>query len=408
MKCMNFRMSVLLLFLIGALAACGQAEPTPQPPAPPTPEPVTEAESTPAAMPTPTTALPTPIVMPATVTPVPTITVAPTPEAAETGGDSLTFITLADFGTDRNPLTGEQVDPANLERRPIAFKLSNAPPQFVRPQSGLNEADLVFEHITEGSITRLTLIVYGNNPRDIGPIRSARLIDVELPAMYDSALVFSGASTGVNQRLNRSDFVDRILRGGAGYYRTGANKPYEHTLYGNPLLFWQQMDQQGLNTPPNFTSNMAFGSQPPPGGSPATAVSIDYRWEVVRWEYDAGQGRYRRWAANEPHRDGNTNEQVAVANVAVVFANHVEDPTICEEIRDGRCLHLSLQIQVWGSGRAIIFRDGQQYNVTWQRTNRSDMLSFYDEAGNPFPLQIGNTWFQMAPLGWDNQISVTR
>jgi hypothetical protein len=92
----------------------------------------------------------------------------------------------------------------------------------------------------------------------------------------------------------------------------------------------------------------------------------------------------------------------------VVFANHVEDPQICEEIRDGRCLHLSLQIQVWGSGRAFVFRDGQQYNVTWRRTNRSDMLSFYDEAGNPFPLQIGNTWFQMVPLGWDNQINITR
>jgi hypothetical protein len=406
---MKLRFFVLPLFLmVTLLTACGQAEPTPLPPLPPTPGPPRAVDDNETTPPTPTVVLPTPVIMPATVTPVPTVTPAGPAESAQSDTEAATFITLADFGPDRNPLTGQLVDPANLQRRPIAFKLSNAPPQHVRPQSGLNEADLVFEHITEGSITRLTLIVYGNSPPDIGPIRSARLIDVELPAMYDSALVFSGASTGVNQRLNRSDFTERILRGGAGYYRTGANKPYEHTLYGNPLLFWQQMEQPGLNTPPNFTSNMAFSSQPPVGGAPAPALSIDYRWEVVRWEYDAALGRYRRWAAGEPHRDGNTNEQVAAANVVVVFANHVDDPTICEEIRDGRCLHLSVQIQVWGSGRAIVFRDGQQYNVTWQRTNRSDMLSFYDEAGNPFPLQIGNTWFQMVPLGWDNQISINR
>jgi hypothetical protein len=402
---LKLRYCVLSLILILALAGCGQAEPTPLPRAP-EPTPAVGDNQTAAA--TPTLVLPTPVIIPATITPLATVTAVATGEPVDASPEAAVFITLADFGPDRNPLTGEQVGSANLERRPIAFKLSNAPPQHVRPQSGLNEADLVFEHITEGSITRLTLIVYGNNPRDIGPIRSARLIDVELPAMYDSALVFSGASTGVNQRLNRSDFVDRILRGGAGYYRTGANKPFEHTLYGNPLLFWQQMDQQGLNTPPNFTSNMAFSSQPPPGGQPAPALSIDYRWEVVRWEYDTALARYRRWAAGEPHRDGNTNEQVVAANVVVVFANHVEDPQICEEIRDGRCLHLSLQIQVWGSGRAFVFRDGQQYNVTWRRTNRSDMLSFYDEAGNPFPLQIGNTWFQMVPLGWDNQINITR
>jgi hypothetical protein len=342
------------------------------------------------------------------VTPIPTTAPAapPAEEAAETTGVRL--ITPADFGDNRNPLTGEEVDPANLRRRPIAFKLSNAPPSHVRPQSGLNDADFVFEHITEGSITRLTMVVYGQTPADVGPIRSARLIDLEIPAMYDAALVFSGASTGVNQRLNRSDFASRILRGGAGYYRTGANKPYEHTLYGNPLLFWQQLDGLGLNTAPTFGSNMAFSSEAPIGGVATTAFEINYRWEVVRWQYDPATGRYRRWAAGEPFRDGNSNEQVTAANVVVVFANHVEDAEICEEIRDGRCLHLSLQIQLWGSGQAIVFRDGLQYNVTWQRANRNDLLTFYDEAGNPFPLQIGNTWFQMVPLGWEGQLSVTR
>ncbi|MEM7014129.1 MAG: DUF3048 domain-containing protein, partial [Verrucomicrobiota bacterium] len=98
-------------------------------------------------------------------------------------------------------MTGEETDPARLQRRPLAVKISNSPPSFVRPQSGLNDADIVFEHITEGNLTRFTLIVYGDDPEKVGPIRSARLVDVELPAMYDAALVYSGASTGVSNKL---------------------------------------------------------------------------------------------------------------------------------------------------------------------------------------------------------------
>ena len=177
---------------------------------------------------------------------------------------------------------GELVDdPAQLQRRPLAIKISNAPPGFVRPQSGLNSADWVFEHTSEGSITRFTLIVYGTDVDVVGPIRSARLIDVELPAIYDAALVFSGASTGVNQRLNASDFESRIVRSAdPGYFRTGEDKPFEHTLYGRPAVFREGLEALGLNTPPNFNGLLTFTSEPPAGGSPASSVATDYQWET--------------------------------------------------------------------------------------------------------------------------------
>jgi hypothetical protein len=403
--------SLFLFVLMLSLVACGREEaaPTlvPPPPATATTAVVGGGQT---LEPTPTLVLPTPVIAPATLTPIPTITAAPVAEATATPeAQGVELRTLADFGNNRNPLTGELVaNPADLQRRPIAVKISNAPPVYVRPQSGLNQADIVYEHIAEGSVTRLTMVVYGKAPADVGPIRSARLIDLEIPAMYDAAFVFSGASTGVSQRLNQVDFNPRIIRGGAGYYRTGADKPFEHTLYGNPASFWQQLAGLGLNTAPNFTNNMAFSSQTPAGGAAGSAFEIDYRWEVVRWEYDPALGRYRRWAGGQPITDANDGQQVTAANVVVVYSTHIEDPTICEEIRNNACLHLSLQIQIWGSGRAAIFRDGQQYNVTWRRTNRSDMLTFYDEAGNPFPLQIGNSWFQMVPAGQENRVTVQR
>ena len=329
--------------------------------------------------------------------------VTPTPE---------TIVLAADAGafTDRNPITGEvAADPATLQRRPIAVKLSNAPADYVRPQAGLNDADIIFEHWTEGAVTRFTAIFYDTTPPNVGPVRSARLIDLELPAMYDAMLAFSGASVGVNQRLNASDFSDRLLRAAEpGFYRTGdTSKPFEHTLYIRMDQLWQAVQDKGLNTPPVFGSYNAFTEVAPEGGTPASKINIDYKTEKVEWVWDPEIGKYRRWMDFEEHIDANTEEQVTAANVVFLTPYHVNDANICEQINNGVCAALSIEIQLWGSGPAIVFRDGQQYNVTWHREGRNDQLTFTDADGNPFPLQIGNTWVQLVPGYLPDPLAVT-
>ena len=238
-----------LLLLPGFLLlmmACGGASEVSRTPVAPT----TAVSDEPIVEPTASTESP-----PTLLPPPPTIAPAPTnTQAIDPSADGISLLTAADFGMERNFLTGELVnDPAQLQRRPLAIKISNAPPSFVRPQSGLNSADWVYEHTAEGNITRFTLILYGKDVAQVGPIRSARLIDVELPAMYDAALAFSGASVGVNQRLNAADFASRIIRSAdPGYFRTGEDKPFEHTLYGRPDVFRQGLEAAGLNIPPNF------------------------------------------------------------------------------------------------------------------------------------------------------------
>ena len=310
----------------------------------------------------------------------------------------------------RNPLTGEEVaDPANLQRRPIAVKLSNAPADYTRPQAGLNDADIIFEHWTEGSVTRFTALFYDTVPTNVGPVRSARLIDLELPAMYDAMLAFSGASVGVNQRLNASDFSNRLLRASEpGFYRTGdTTKPFEHTLYIRLAELWQAVANDGLNSPPQFGSFNAFSEEPPAGGSPAGTINIDYKTEKIEWVWDAGIGKYRRWMDFEEHVDANSEEQVTAANVIFLTPYHVNDANICEQINNGVCAALSIEIQLWGSGPAVVFRDGQQFDVTWHRDGRNDQLTFTDTAGNPFPLQIGNSWVQLMPCYLPNPLTVT-
>lgn len=404
---MNKILIPLLLLMAAVLAACRDQPSTPIPPAPSL---VPQVLSTPDASPTvPIVATPANFSA-ATLPPPPTIAPVPTstsPAEAGPGNDEAGLI--VEFGDDRNPLTGELLgDPQELQRRPLSVKLSNAPASYTRPQSGLNDADLVFEHTTEGNLTRFTAVFYGKSPPRIGPIRSARLIDLELPAMYDAALVYSGSSNGVGQRLRAADFSQRILyAGGKGYFRTGEAKPVEHTLYGDPELLWEALDEKGYNQPPIFSTTNVFSDVPPPGGIPSSGLDLDYNWTFVSWRYNAQSGRYLRWADGEEHADGNTMDQVAVANVIALAPNHVFDPTICEQVAaDGSCAALSVQIQLWGSGSAVILRDGQRYDVTWHRAGRTDSLTFTDAQGNPFPLKIGNSWVQLVPSWLDSPLTI--
>jgi hypothetical protein len=403
---------LIYLLIVLLLAACSQ-NPPPAVIAPPVTQ-VTEAEATATSVPpdTPTAAIESTLPPVVVVTAAATNTPEATPTAEPTATpEPVTLLTKEDFGTDRNPFTGELVaDPAVLQRRPIAVKISNNPPEYTRPQAGLTQADLVFEHVTEGPITRFTAIFYSQTPPDIGPIRSARLIDIEIPAMYDAALSFSGANVGVSQLLFRSDIRPRILRSNeTGYYRTGEDKPWEHTLHGDPTGFWEALDARGENHAPNLTAFMAFSSVPPEGGEAAGHIDVQYgNFGTMNWEYDADNGRYWRSIDGVPHVDRNTDEQISAANVAVVFALHQQHRSICiYPDASGGCASYATESQIWGQGDAIIFRDGRQYDAIWKRVNRSDMLTFYDSEDNVIPLQVGNTWFEVMPYHYTDPVTVT-
>ncbi len=407
---MKSKLFLIVIIMLTFLVACGGSED----PAPTLVVP-TEVGLDTAVSETEPTALPT---LPPTLPPPPTVAPPPPsatplsqPPAEPTADGSVTLLTKEDFGTDRNPLTGEIMeDPSVLQRRPLAIKISNAPAFYVRPQSGLNQADWIFEHLAEGAVTRFTGLFYSKAPTEVGPIRSARLIDIELPAMYDAALLYSGTSAGVGNRIAQSDIADQLVRvsePGSGYFRTGdEEKPFEHTLYARPEQVWAGLDTRGINYAPTFGTQVAFSTETPPNGRSNSGAFIDYQSTEVTWTYDPEIGRYRREADGAPIIDALDEEQVTAANVVIISPFHVEDGTICEQSKDGVCLALSVQIQLWGKGQGVVLRDGQEFDVIWVRDGRNDMLTFTDLDGNPFPLQIGNTWVQIIPSWLDDPVEI--
>jgi hypothetical protein len=299
-----------------------------------------------------------------------------------------------------NPLTGEVVsDPALLDRRPLAIKVVNAPP-CARPQYGLNQAALVFEHYVEAWSTRFTGIFYGNDVAKIGAVRSARLIDLELPAIFQSVLVTSGSSDGVKKRLLASDFSDRIIS-----HELGAPCPplcqvpidsvpcadVEHTMFTNTQDLYKRAAEMGLAQRPDLWG-WAFSGQPPALGRPASLVHVNYLNAPADWAYDAQTANYLRSQNGNRHVDAETHMRLSTANVVVLFANQ-----LYTDIRESSNFY-SLEIQFWGQGRALMFRDGQAFEGQWLRPERQGLFQLVDASGGPYALKPGRTWFEFVSL----------
>ena len=385
------------IFAVCWLVACQTptaVSPTTSPTAIPIPSPTATSTLLPTATAAPTQPPPTATALP-TIAPTAVPTIPPTPTATPAIEG---LIGPTDFPANVNPLTGLVVsDPAVLAKRPLAIKISNAPP-FVRPQAGLGSADLVFEHYAEGGATRFTAVFYTHDVEKVGSIRSARLIDLEIPVMYDAAFAYSGSAGRVREQIRASSFYERVVSpdfAHGGFERIpDGDKPATHTLFTNTYNLRFILDERGQNVPPTFANGMAFRAEPLQAGTPAGRVEIAYTGTNATWVWI--NGRYSRWTDGEPHLDANSGEQLRFDNIVVVAAEHVNTDIV--EDTNGEP---SIQIQIWGEGSASVFRNGVRINGRWHRADPSHMLTFTDLNGNILPLTPGTTFFQLVPLGFD-------
>lgn len=413
--------ALIVMALLGALAGCTtpavQATPTPTK----TPRPAATATPAPPTL-APTVILPTQVPPnetpePASTEPLPTETpaatetpVPPTPAPAQPGG-ALGPAPVREAGV--SAFTGlRPADPAVLNRRPLAIKITNDA-DAQKKQAGLNKADVIVESRVEYSETRFTAVYQSQDAPRVGPIRSARLIDVELPVIFDAVLAFSGGVEPVRQLLYKSDFGDHILeqaRNGSSFYRDmNVGGLSWNTLFANTATLWNTSTQRGWNMAPQPSAAWAFSEGAPAGGAAARQIDLPYPRFRVNWAYDAGSGRWLRSSGGQPHMDQAAGQQVSAANVVVLGANHVvtlivEDGTE-RRIANGVCINCSIEIQLWGEGPLKILRDGKVYEGRWVRPERHAAFRFVDAQGRDIPLKPGNSWWQVVPL--EMKITVT-
>lgn len=304
---------------------------------------------------------------------------------------------------DVNPLTGLKVDdPAVLRRRPLMVRIGND--VGARPQVALNEADIVYEEIVEWWVTRFTAIYLSRDPETIAPIRSARLINLDLGSQYQGALVNSGGSDGVRWEISQSDIVnlDEFFVPGPFFYRP--NQDWQTRLAFDATAARDYLQSEDLESDVElrgfeFSQSPDFSTFPAEAVGDAIEVSIPFpqQTSATRWEYDSSQGNYLRFISGGPMLAFN-GDQIVATNVIIYFAEHL--PTDIVEDSNGAT---SIRIVANGLGTAWLLRDGKILKGNWETDGR-DTPNFIFNDGRVMPLKPGNTWVQVVPTDAEIEI----
>lgn len=377
-KKMNLK-TIVFLLLAMVLASCTQLDPEDT-----TIMAGTYAAQTLTAMPADTQ---TPIPS-ATPTFEPTATDIFTPTPLPTVGP----VGPVDFPEGVNPLTGLMVsEPENLERRPVFVKVANYPASG-RPHAGLSFADMVFEYYLGAGTNRFLAMYYGQNSDKIGPVRSGRLVDPQIVSLYEGLLGMEGAYVTILDRILEV-LGDRVISGRVTCPAIcDDGRQVVTSVFANSAAMTSLAEERGVTIERFPLEGMLFDPQVPAGGEPGEQATILFSiLNRGEWRFDVETGLYLRWIEDTSGRalemiplvDSITEEQLAFSNVIVILARYTEFTPVMHDI------------DIWdneGGERALIFRDGQVYDVTWATPDNDQPMRFYDEDGEIFPLKPGNTW----------------
>jgi hypothetical protein len=287
----------------------------------------------------------------------------------------------------RWPLTGLDAPSAEATKmRLVSVKIENSPE--ARPQTNMQMADVVYESVTEGGITRFNAIFQSQSPDTIGPVRSARLSDLYIVPEYNALFVFSGASSTVNARLNKAGIDNLSEDAGISYpFSRSSSRPRPHNLY----LSLAKLREESVKRKMDQTQSLVGFTFERVSSEPTSAimsVSIPFSTaNKVEWTYDAASKTYLRVNSGKKFMDAATNKQISARNVVVLWAQH-------KSASQDKVGSTTYEIILSGSGQCSIFRDGQRFDGTWT-TDGTKPPSFKSQDGTLIKLSPGNTWFQV-------------
>lgn len=324
-------------------------------------------------------------------------------------------------------------------RRPLMVMIENH--SDARPQSGLQGADIVYEAVAEGGITRFMGVFYcgivaesESNKYDLGPVRSARTYFLDLASEYSdyplythvggancSAATNGGACT-TNKKAQAIEQIasygwnDKGTWGDLSQFslsykvcrrepeRTGKVVATEHTMYCSSKELYNTAAARGLTnkTEVKNTSwdksyrSWVFKQEDKASSTPtASSISFDfwsgYKGYSVNWKYDAINNNFIRYNGGEEHVDFNTQKTITAKNIVIQFAK--ESRSIDE--------HLHNLYEVIGSGTGVLIQNGIKTDITWSKANRVSRTIYKDKSGKEVNFVAGNVWVEILPLNTD-------
>ena len=291
-----------------------------------------------------------------------------------------------------SPIDGLPADAKLLDRRSIAVMVENE--IQARPQSGLNKASIVYEGITEGGISRFMAVYLQGEPKVIGPVRSTRPHFIYTSEGYDAIIAHCGQSNEAEAVFESTPGIRNLdqARGGeydAPFYREPLNgRAKEHTLYTSMSRLRETVKklrwESGQNGLPDFV-----GGEMPTTATACPSVNIKFSPSYrLSYAYDEAKGGYARSMDGKPHIDRESKEQLIVKNVII---QNVEDKRYAPSDKND----ITMNVTVVGSGSGYFLTGGKMIPINWEKSERNRLTKYTDEAGNPIPLQPGQTWVEL-------------
>ena len=321
--------------------------------------------------------------------------------------------------TEACPLNGELYSKEEEawweQHRPLGVMIENTPD--ARPQSGLSFADVVYEGVAEGGITRFLAVFYCQDAGIVGPVRSARTYFIDFLSEYGNSPLYAhvgGANTpGPANALGQIDQygwtgyndLNQFSVGFPTYYRDeqrgGRPVATEHTMYSVTSSLWAvgatrkltNTDADGKVWNTTFVPYL-FKSDAPLADRPASqSVHIEF-WAdptyMADWKYDRQSNTYLRSTGGAEHDDRNTHKQLTTKNIVVMYMKE-------SHADDGYENNVHLLYADKGTGNAIVIRDGKQIKATWNKASRTGRTKLLASDGSEVQFDRGKIWFEIVP-----------
>jgi hypothetical protein len=285
----------------------------------------------------------------------------------------------------RTMLTGLPAETENNDRAVLVIVENQ---KLARPQSGLHKADIVYEILAEGDITRFAVIYQSEIPDLIGPVRSIRPYFIELGKQLDSLIIHAGWSPEAQKILTGGSYayINEVAGGDHVYFWRSTDRKAPHNVYTSAEKIRQGWKDKKYRTEWKGVELTFLDDPGDVQGDPAAKVTLDYIGSYsVRYEYNAEKGVYLRYMEDEPHKDRETEEQLAAANILIAEASH----RILDNV--GR-----RAVDVLGPGHGWLVQAGKVREITW-RMEGGLVRAFID--GEEQKLVPGKTWINIIPIG---------
>jgi hypothetical protein len=288
------------------------------------------------------------------------------------------------------PLTG--LESGTVPPHPaLAVKIENS--LDARPQTGLNAADMVWEEVVEGGITRYVAVYHSILPPEIGPVRSVRPMDPAIGAPLRGLFAFSGGQGPYVSAV--ADAGLQVLsndKGADGFHRIGSRKA-PHNVYADPAVLLSQADAQHQAAPPAQFDIAPAADQASAltAGTPAAALKLTLSGlSQPNWTWNGADGTWVRAERTTPAVEA-SGARLHATNVVVLRVDVVttsrKDPAgnpVPETLLDGR-------------GEALVATAGRTLPVTWAKNGVTDRLALLGADGKPVTLAPGTTWVELVP-----------